>query len=75
MSVQPQGQVEAKAGEAVGLRDAYAIKMKAEEARSTGQLSRGSGCPLGSPVIGLLPQRADQTLRPQWRPRYISASV
>lgn len=73
--MQPQGQVEVKAGEAVGLKVAYAIKMEAEEARSTRHLSRGSGCPPGSPVVGLLPQRTDQALRPQWRPRYISASV
>lgn len=33
MSVQPQGQVEAKVDEGVGFRDAYAL---AEEAGSTG---------------------------------------
>ena len=44
MSVQPQGQVGAKGGEAVRLRDTYALNMESEEARSTRQLPRFSSC-------------------------------
>lgn len=71
MSLLPQGQVKAKGDEAVGLRDAFVLKIEAEEARSSRQLSRGSGYYPGSPVVGLLPQRTDQAIWPQWRPRYI----
>lgn len=68
MSVLPQGQIGAKEGKAVGFRDTYALKMEAEEARSTGQLSRGSGCSPGSPAVGLLSQRTGQALWPSRGP-------